>query len=185
MRHTCQLLLAAMAPVLAREPARACRTDAELKLEDIKFADVVVVGRITNYRIILDQDFRRKMLALPNLSPDLRQVYETGSIITDYAKFDVQIDEVLFGGAPRSVSVTWDNSTFGEPKEMAPGPFLIAMRDPTAMMPPLRGPSATIFPNPERDTLTVVQAPCSSPFIFESGSDEARTIRQMLGRGRD
>jgi len=174
------ILVAAITAALATVPARACETDAELNLNDVKLADVVVIGRVANYRIVLDQDFRKKMLASPNLSPDIRRIYETGSIMSDYARFDVQVDEVLFGKAPEVLAATWDNSTFSEPEQMGPGPFLIAMRDPSSKMPPLRAPSATILPDPERGTLTVLQAPCSSPFIFEPDGEEAKAIRQKL-----
>ena len=71
------------------------------------------------------------------------------SLLPDYARFDVQVKEVLVGRAPNRLSVTWDNSTFGEPEQMAAGPYLIALRRPGSASPPLRGPSATIFPTPD------------------------------------
>lgn len=168
--------------VLANEPAHACRMSAKLVLNDVKFADVVLVGRISNYTIVRDNAQRQRMLSLANLPPDMRKLYQDPkqSLIWDYARFDVQVDEVLFGKAPRRLSVTWDNSTFGEPSELPSGPFLVALRDPTARIPPLRGPSATIQPSREPGRLTVLQAPCASPFIFESTSDNARAIRQIL-----
>lgn len=158
---------------------------AQLVLEDVKFADVVLVGRISNYTIVRDDAQRQRMLSLPNLPSDMRKLYEDPkqSLIWDYARFDVQVDEVLFGKSPRRLSVTWDNSTFGEPSALPGGPFLIALRGPTARIPPLRGPSATIQPPREPGRLTVLQAPCASPFIFESTSDNARTIRQILKAG--
>ena len=168
--------------VLANEPAYACRVTAPLVLDDVKFADVVLVGRISNYTIVRDNAQRQRMLSLPNLAPDMRKLYQDPrqSLIWDYARFDVQVDEVLFGKAPRRLSVTWDNSTFGEPSELPRRPFLIALRDPTSRIPPLRGPSATIQPSREPGRLTLLQAPCSSPLMFESTSDNARAIRQIL-----
>jgi hypothetical protein len=103
------------------------------------------------------------------------------SLMSDYAAFEVQVDKVLLGKAPHRLSVTWDNSTFGEPKSMGAGPYLFALRRPSSPTPPLRGPSATILPNREPGSLTVLQAPCSSPFIFEGASRQAREIRQILG----
>jgi hypothetical protein len=155
--------------------------NATINLDDVKYADVVVVGQIMNYKIVRDHEFRRRMLSNPNLSPNMRELYEgPGGLISDYARFDVQIDEVLVGKAPTTLSVTWDNSTFEEPEKMATGPFLIALRDPKSPTPPLRGPSAYVGPNPDPTALTVLQAPCSSPFIFESTSDETRTVRSIL-----
>ncbi len=60
---------------------------AELVLADVRYADVVVVGQITNYTILSgDRDM-------------------PGSIF-DYARFDIVVDEVLKGEAPRVVTVT-------------------------------------------------------------------------------
>lgn len=175
------LIAAMLLGFAASEPARACRMHAGIDLKDVRYADLVLVGRIANYRIIRDEEFRRKMLSSPRLPADLRRIYESGeSLLPDYARFDIEVDEVLVGRAPKRVSATWDNSTFGEPEKMNAGPFLIALRRPNSAMPPLRGPSATILPNREPHSLTVLQAPCASPFIFESGSDRARAVRQIL-----
>lgn len=156
------------------------------KLADVRYADVVVVGRIANYRIIRDEEFRRRMLKAPSLPADLRKMYQDPkqSLMTDYARFDIDVEEVLAGRAPTRLSVTWDNSTFGEPDRMKPGRYLIALRWPNSASPPLRGPSATIMPSPDLKTLTLLQAPCSSPFIYEAGSEEARVIREMLAARR-
>lgn len=142
------------------QPALACMADEPVVLSDVSYANVVVVGRISDYEIVQDDPSR--------------------SLFRDYARFVISIDKVLVGNVPNRISVTWDNSTFELPEEMAEGPFLIALRLPTSDMPPLRGPSATIFANPEPDMLAVLQAPCSSPFILESSSEEARRIRKIL-----
>jgi hypothetical protein len=154
--------------------------------EDVRFADVVVVGRVVNYRIVRDEAFRRKMLSSPHLSADMRKIYADPKqgLLSDYARFDIQVEEVLVGRAPKKLSVTWDNSTFGEPDRMAAGPYLIALHRPNSPIPPLRGPSATIFPSPDPRTLTLLQAPCSSAFIYEVGSQEADSIRKILDSQR-
>lgn len=151
--------------VSASVPAHACMTSAELVLGDVEYADVVVVGRITNYSVVAGDNGR------------------PGSIF-DYARFDVQIDEVLKGEAPSFVTVTWDNSTFAEPDTITPGQYLVALRSPkSSRIPPLRGPSATIMPTPDRHLPTVLQAPCSEAFIFATGSEEAAGVRTILGGG--
>lgn len=146
------------------KPAFACMADEPIVLADVNFADVVVVGRVSNYEIVRDDPSER--------------------LIWDYARFTIEIDEVLVGSVPDRISVTWDNSTFEEPEELPEGPLLIALRLPSSATPPLRGPSATIFANREPRLLAVLQAPCSAPFIFDSTSDEARGIRQILGYQR-
>jgi len=174
-------LTAALSAMTAAAPAHACRMNAPVNIEDVRFADVVVVGRISNYRIVRDHEFRRKMLASPHMRPEDRKHYgPQTSLLPDYARFDIEVDQVLAGRAPKKFSATWDNSTFGEPETMAAGPYVIALRRTTSRMPPLRGPSATIFGTREPGLLTLLQAPCSSPFLFERDSDRARTVRRVL-----
>jgi hypothetical protein len=176
-------------------PARACMTEAPLDLHDIRYADVVVVGRIANYRIIPDPEIRRQnaLARDPAIRREMANlvggelppepVDETpGRFMSDYASFRVIVDEVLIGPAATTLEVTWDNSTFAEPESLPAGPLLIAMRRAGSRSPPLRGPSVTILPNPDPTALAVLQAPCSRAFIFEGGSREARAVRRMLNR---
>lgn len=165
----------------ASQPALACISSSSIVLDDIQYADVVLVGRISNYHIVRDEAFRKMMLSNSKLSEDVRKIYEgRGSLLSDYARFEIQVEEVLVGSAPSRLSVTWDNSTFGEPEEIAPGQFLIALRKSSSTLPPLRGPSATVFANAEPGLFTLLQAPCSSPFLFENTSDEASEVRRIL-----
>ncbi|MFW2829104.1 energy transducer TonB [Sphingomonas sp. ID0503] len=168
---------------LAPTSAFACAAYLPPRLTDVSLADVVVIGRIENYRIVRDEAFRRERLAWPKLTADMRKAYEDpeGSLIPDYASFGVQVEKVLFGRAPSSLPVTWDNSTFGEPEEMRQGRYVLALRWPRSPAPPLRGPSATISPSPEAGTMTVLQAPCSSAFIYKAESAEGQIIQFLLG----
>jgi len=138
--------------------------DAPIVLSDVNYADVVVVGRVSEYNII--------------------ETDPAGRPTWNYARFVVDIDEVLVGSVPDRISVTWDNSTFELPLEMSAGPFLIALRLPSSATPPLRGPSATVLPNRDPDLLAVLQAPCADPFIFEQSSEEARSIRELIAAQR-
>lgn len=166
----------------AIQPTYACRMHAPIVLDDVKYAEVVFVGRVLNYTIVRDQALRERMLSNPHLSPQDREFY-TGDhdLMGDYARIEMQVDETLVGIAPKKLTLTWYNSTFGLPKTLTAGPFLVALRKPSSSLPPLRGPSATIVPNHEPDALTLLQAPCSSPFMFESMSNEAQSVRRMLG----
>lgn len=186
MAHRGTLIMTFLVTSLTSQAANACRDWDAAVLEDVKYADAIVVGRVSDYHIVRDEDFRKRMLAIPTLSEDLRKIYEDphGGLISDYAKFDVTVDEVLAGEVPTRFSVTWYNSTFGKPKQMRAGPFLIALRKTTSKAPPLRGPSATIMPNREPNTLTVLQAPCSAAFIFDAPSDEAQSIRKIVAAQR-
>ncbi|WP_242122939.1 hypothetical protein [Sphingobium sp. Sx8-8] len=176
------IMAAAAAVAVFPGSADACRTFVSPKFEDVIYADVVVIGRIDNYRIIRDEAFRKRMLATPNLSAPMRKTYEdpTQGLLSDYARFDIQVEQVLIGHAPSKLSVTWNNSTFGEPEKMGAGRYLIALRRPNSASPPLRGPSATIWPSPDLNALTLLQAPCSRAFIYDADSSEAGTIRRIL-----
>jgi len=122
------------------------------------------------------------MRASPNLSAQMRKMYEDPKqgFISDYARFDIQVEQVLIGQARRKLSVTWDNSTFAEPNQMTSGRYLIALRRPSSASPPLRGPSATILASPDPNALTLLQAPCSRAFIYDAESEEARTLQTIL-----
>ncbi|RVT41957.1 hypothetical protein [Sphingobium algorifonticola] len=166
--------------------AHACRTSVSPKFEDVSYADVVVIGRVDNYRVIRDEAFRKRMLASPNLPAQMRKTYEDPKqgLLPDYARFDIQVEQVLLGQVSSTLSVTWDNSTFGEPDQMAAGRYLIALRRPNSASPPLRGPSATILPSPGPNALTLLQAPCSRAFIYNAESSEAQSIRRILDARR-
>jgi hypothetical protein len=166
----------------------ACRIRTAFNPDDVRYADAVAIGRIVDYRIIsepseADRRMRRRIIADPQTSPELRRSLRHSGYLTDYARFTVVVDEVLLGHVGPRVTVTWDNSTFDEPASMPAGQFLIALRDPNGAAPPLRGPSATILPVPEPRTLTVLQAPCAPAFIFERSSAEAEAVRRRLGNG--
>jgi hypothetical protein len=186
MRTCLCTMVMSLAIMLAAKPASACFMVAERKLDDVKYASVVVIGRIVDYEIVLDQAVRKERKEMLERSADKSTEYwrlmsEQKDFLSDYARFKVLVDEVLVGQPPRVISVTWDNSTFGEPETMKDGRYLIGLRKPGAESPPLRGPSATILPSPEPKSLTVLQAPCAPAFILEATSAEAKTIRKMLG----
>lgn len=156
------------------EGAHACAAFIPRKLDHIQYADVVVIGHVFNYTIVRDEASRRRILSNPKLSEADRKFYEdknTG-LVTDHARFEIRVEKTLKGRVPRKVSVTWDNSTFEEPGTMASGPFLIALRR--------SGANATAQRDPRTDSFVLLQAPCSSPFLFESATDEAKAVRRMI-----
>lgn len=182
-QYSVAVVLSAM---LAVKPATACLEFADLELDDIKYASVVVIGKITDYEIVPDRAARlERWLTLARF--DLPWEYRKSGLeqkhfMSDYARFKVIVDEVLVGKPPKIITTTWDNSTFGEPETMKAGPYLIGLREPGSKIPPLRGPTATILPSPEPNSMTVLQAPCAPAFILEASSAEAKTIRAMLSR---
>lgn len=152
MRNRVGSAVAAIALMFASQPALACRIAHERNLPDVKLADLVVVGRISNYEVVRDGDY--------------------------YARFAVQVEEVLTGKAEQRFTAKWYNSTFALPNEMGRGPFLIALR----ASPSEASASATMPEKPHRgpELMTVLQAPCSGAFILRIPSDEARIARDIL-----
>lgn len=170
-RRSFLAVVASLSILFVSLPASACRAHAALELSDIQYASVVVVGRIQNYKIVQATDERSKFW---------RAKSKSKKILSDYARFEVAVDEVLSGHPPQVIPVTWDNSTFGEPEAMKAVPYLIGLREPGSKAPPLRGPSATTLPTPEPESLTVLQAPCAQAFILEATSAGAQAVRDLL-----
>ena len=83
--------------------------------------------------------------------------------------------------APQVITVRWDNSTFNEPQSLPGRRYLVALRRLGGAAPPPRDPSA-VRPNPWAGAMIPVQASCSTAFIFEETSAQARGVREILAR---
>lgn len=192
MRNFLCAVIVGLSTMSVAGSAIACLEMADRELDDIKYANIVVIGRVVNYSIVRDEAFRKRYIEGFKRSADKSSPYwaedyaratsKTERFLSDYARFTVLVDEVLVGKPSKSITVTWDNSTFGEPEAMKEGPYLIALRVPASSSPPLRGPSATVLPSLEQSSLTVLQAPCAPAFILDASSAEVKTIRDMLTR---
>jgi hypothetical protein len=69
----------ALALMAASEPAQACMKFEKLNIDDIEYADVVVIGRISKYKIVLDPIARQdhqKLLTDPKMPAERRKVLE-------------------------------------------------------------------------------------------------------------
>lgn len=158
------LQIAVVGFVISTKSAQACIMYTGLNIEDVSFADVVVIGTVENYEIVKDRD-----MAFGSLG--------------DYARFEVLVDETIVGDVSKRFTATWDNSTFGEPASLPNEQLFMAFRDAESSMPPLQGPSATISPTPEPQLLTVLQAPCGAAFLFGSSSEAAQKVQEFLATG--
>jgi len=163
--------------------AEACMMMAHRVMNDIKLADVVVIGSIRNYRIIEDTEIRerrKKQCAEKRIA--LKSLCKQQGFLSDYAQFEIEVETVLKGSPASMVTATWDNSTFGEPTRLGEENqrFLVALRASGSNIPPLRGPSAFIAPNPDPELLAVLQAPCAPPFIFKFPGDAASDAKDAL-----
>lgn len=181
MRFLAKPILTAILAASAFGPAQACVMMADFEAEDVQYADAVVIGRIQNYEIVKDPKKHEEHEAFRRKHPEIfKDVKSSGRLLSDYARFEIRVDEVLRGNVYEVIRATWDNSTFGEPTQMPTGPYLIALRKDGSPLPPLRGPSATLLPDPEPGRFKVLQAPCAKAFILEHDSQYAVEVRSLL-----
>lgn len=159
-------------------PGSACVYSPPLDLNDVRHADIVVVGRIVNYRIVRDEEARRDRRVLqarwPHLSlrEQLRRARRSDDFLSDHASFEVVVERVLAGQAEGVLTVRWQNSTFGEPRSLPGERYLVALRRPANLAPT----------DPRTGAMIPVQSSCSTAFIFEETSREAGGVRAILER---
>lgn len=167
--------------------ALACQFSSPLRAEQISSADVVVIGKVTNYHIVRDEDSRarRREDCRKAKSFSSKRWAEEGwkalcaqkDFISDYAQFTIIISDVLKGRAPRSITATWDASTFSEPNTFPSDLRLIGLRKPDvaggrlASNPMYKQRSRFYF---------VMQVPCSGAFIIPANSDFAQEVKSFL-----
>lgn len=121
------VLTVGFAIVIAPVPALACALRAPWDPTDVKQAEVVVTGRLTDYGIV----------------PVRRDRSEKGWS-GGHAEFDLTVERALIGEPPRRIRVKWHNSTFSKPAEMADGRYLVALIRPR----PGDGETFTVFQRP-------------------------------------
>lgn len=163
------ILVAVVLALSAAAPsAQACVIASAQNPADVQHAEVVVVGYLSHYEVVRDQEARerrRRQIQDPDLSPELRNILRrSDGYMSDYARFRITVRETLRGEAPRTLTVTWNNSTYGEPSTMESGQYLVALN------------------SDGRGGFRLLQRPCSPAFLFRASSAEARDIRQRVAR---
>jgi hypothetical protein len=157
-------------------------------LEDVKFADLVVVGRIKNYHVVWDAKVSEEREAVLDGLPE-GSTAEMGEnlesqtpFVRSYARFDILVDEVLRGTASDTVSATWYSWKFEEPSFLEGEPFLIALIARGSMQAPLYGQITTVMPPPDDVSMIVLQALCNDAFVIPEASAEVQDIRAILAQ---
>jgi len=173
-----------MATTLLPSSASACMMIWPRKLEDVRRADVVVIGRISEYRFFRDEAFRQRMLISPNIRPEMRDAYKDPNRIwwSDYGQFEIEVDQVLKGRAPKKLLVIMRGNTLPPPTQMEPGRYLVALHRPR------HSPSSEPIASSSRDNpdmWTPLMQPCAGAFIFEADSSSTRTIQAILQMRRN
>lgn len=140
--------------IFGAAPTRACEMHAPFDINDAENADLVVVGKIENYELVLFP---------PSDNPQ-------------YAQFDVSVDKFVHGKSPSKITVKWANSTFALPDSLPSGPVLIALGKPM-LVSNGRAASRRLF---DGTSYTVVQAACSGPFFLNPSEEVVRAVRRVL-----
>ena len=167
-----------LAALALAQPAAACRFYKGLtEVDPANDAVIIVTGRISDYRIISDRQWRQRMLANPNLSDEDRQRYldPKARLLPDYARFQLTVDRRLKGQIAERVWVSWNSSTYAEPEQLGPGPFLFALTAPRGTV----GPDDIILGGEvaERpEDYAPIQAPCASAVILPLDSEAAKSL---------
>ncbi len=140
----------------------ACGIYRGLHLEDVLYADVVVIGRASNYRI---EDV------------PLREG-STGR----FARFDIQVDRVLKGEAPGIVpTALGKNSAYSIPVEMSSDLQLFALRNREAGSPWPAGSSGTLRPLADFvEQFSILDPGCGPPIILDASGAEASEVIRLL-----
>ncbi len=175
-------LFVAISMVTLDSMALACAAPSLIELNDVKFANIVVIGTIIDYKIVKNEKFRRQMLKSKYLSAEDRRIYAGSELLrTDFARFKIVVSQVLFGTAPKTLSVSWDYpESLDIPKRMANRPLLIALHWRYNDVFFRQGGSYSTLSDRDPKLVTILQAPCAGPFIFDSVGSDARAIKVIL-----
>lgn len=179
MRGLWCTLSAAIGTMLIGGSADACVVEASINLNDVRNADVVVVGRIANYQLVKpSSEEKHGNLAAPSRSVKTQDLLDSLSGSgTNYARFDILVDEVLRGPKAKTLKAVLSELTFSLPAHMPSGFFVIALHN---SAPPLDGSGATALSTVDPAYFSVLQQSCAGAFIFETNSGVTAHVRQIL-----
>jgi len=140
--------------------ASACVVFAPLVDSDIKHADIIFQGKLTNYELVSEGK---------------------GRSLGDYGILSFRVTDVIKGSVENEVQIYWHNSTFGMPDSIKKNKeYLVAAVKADHSGLPLRGPSATILGTQRPDLYRLMQAPCSEPFMFFKSKESQEIISAIL-----
>lgn len=182
MRGSLFVAIVVVGAIAGAQSASACYSIEALDLNLVKLADIVVVGRITNYRLVpfpVDPATKeRRERFFGKMPPELRK--QLGYPIQDYpyAIFDIAVDEVLFGNAEQKLNVTWRYGISREIEQMSQGQYLVALQNREA--PPPSPDGSNFHPNILPDRPNVLQPRCRGGFVFRADSESANAVRAIL-----
>jgi hypothetical protein len=162
-RHNIKVLLLAAVLCASGSAANACIEYRDFDETSFLKADLIFVGQLTDYEIVLAQD---------------RFVDEELAILT------YRVDDVLKGDAGRTIRLWWPNSTFALPGAMRrDDATLVAVDRSEAAEGDWRG----WLRYPSRNALTALpvvhQQPCSNESIIPLGPRDRATVTRWVAAG--
>jgi hypothetical protein len=171
-------------------PAHACLAPGTADLSDVRYADLVLIGRVQNYRIVRDEFSRQSMRrvlqdpALPRQSREVpeRQLRGDSLLRSDYAKFDILVHRQLSGKSPRILTVALNKPAFEEPRAVPAGLYIIALRSSDSKLPAESRYRDFDLENREPTLPTVLSARCDGPFMFKVTSEAGKTLIARLSQ---
>lgn len=147
--------IAACMTLLTAAPTQACIIATEMRLEDIREADAIAVGTVTEF----DPAFVRRR-SQENADKHFEMVN---------ARTTFRIREVISGSLPPIVTVDWPVDTNNSSPKRMVGNYLFAVFNKS---------------DSEKDPTTthiLMHQWCSGSFVFRRGSDSANAVREMFG----
>lgn len=159
-------LMITAAPV----PAMACALYHPLEPEDVRRADVVVIGRLSHFRREVSADSLRwfaenRDRSRPSWMPDLG-----ARPPRDLTSFAVTVEQVAKGRAPSRINVVWHMSNISPPERLRDGRYLIGLNHPRPE-------------TPIKADFVVFGGMCSGAFIYPAGGQKAvAALRVLAGK---
>ncbi|GHC52038.1 hypothetical protein [Neogemmobacter tilapiae] len=154
--------------LFATQQAQACLVAGGVRFQYIQFADVVVIGKIENYR---------KIMTVQTVVATTESLEVERSVQNEYVSFDILIQETLRGDAVGRISVVWKNDRRLDPASLAKGSKLIALIAPDSPGP---DPSEDVLPRVESELMSVIEPLCALPLILTVPSEDEQHVREML-----
>jgi hypothetical protein len=154
--------------MLVASPAYSCGFYSARRWSDVRYADTIVLANIVKYELIseIPPEEQRRIASIKD--PEIKQdLIKRWQLSPRYAKLTLRITDVIKGEAPSRLTVAWHNSTFQLPKTMPASPHFIALQ---------------IAAHGERSSKLpiILQASCSSPFMFEAKSEEGQIFKRFM-----
>ncbi len=161
-----------IAVLVANSLALACPAPRPLHPSDFTTAEVIVVGRVTNYEAVID----------PVATERIRPAFE-GSVAEhyqwiSYGKLDVEVEEVLKGEVPARPAIYWLPGTIGPANTLAPGRYILGLGTVDTL--PTHYDNRPLPLALPPDALTVKEKACAGAFITPYSSEMGDKVGQLL-----